>query len=503
MSLKRTFSEFCVTSRRLREYYWVKSQPEQLESWKKSLTVTPQTLHEEKAEPIPYYSMNEESNELGVPRFWGQEHFGPPDQDETTLGEAMSDQVVFTWQLEETAQKPQKSAAEAWLKNRGTGMLVLPTGCGKTVIAIYLAIQQHRKTLIQVHNDELMHQWVSRIQAICPQARIGRIQGDVCEIDEKDFVIGMIQTLSTPKTWDLSSFGMVIVDECHHIVAPVFSRAIRKLACRYVLGVTATPDRKDGLTPCLHWFLGPMVYRATRHDIVPQTIQQVIFKQGNQKPIEGKCGMALMVNRMTLDPKRNACIDKYLKQLVQWPDIRKIMVFSDRNDHLMGMYHHYVRNTALRTCVEECGKPFELGLLIADETNKHETKEERQRKRLAEKAEYKARGEKPPTKKEKKRQRLEQAKTNFIIFASYRLAQEGLDIDGVNGILLATPYGNTEQVIGRAREKKLVMEGETVYLPRMVYDIVDPFDIFEGMAWKRYRVYRKLGYHVTRIEDGS
>jgi superfamily II DNA or RNA helicase len=104
------------------------------------------------------------------------------------------------------------------------------------------------RTMIIVHKEFLANQWKERINQFCPGATIGRVQQDTFDI-EHDFVIGMIQTMCSrendPKAFD--TIGFVIVDEAHHIGAAAFSQTMFKLCPRYSLGLTATPDRKDGL----------------------------------------------------------------------------------------------------------------------------------------------------------------------------------------------------------------------------------------------------------------
>ena len=147
-------------------------------------------------------------------------------------------------------------------------MISVPCGFGKTCCAIYLACWLQRKTLVVVHKNFLLSSWVERIQQFAPTARIGRIQGKVVDIKEKDIVIGMLQSLSQkeyePKVF--KEFGFTILDECHHIGAEVFSRALPVIGSRWNLGLSATPDRTDGLSKVFYWHLGPLLY-PTKNDM--------------------------------------------------------------------------------------------------------------------------------------------------------------------------------------------------------------------------------------------
>ena len=141
------------------------------------------------------------------------------------------------------------------------GVLSLDCGMGKTVVAIKMISKLQLKTLIIVHKDFLANQWLERLSMFLPNVSVGRIQGQVVDIDGKDVVIAMLQSMSM-KHYDVGifeDFKHVVVDECHHIAAKVFSRAMMKVKNSFKLGLSATPDRADGLTRVLNWFLGDIV----------------------------------------------------------------------------------------------------------------------------------------------------------------------------------------------------------------------------------------------------
>ena len=124
-------------------------------------------------------------------------------------------------------------------------ILTVPCGYGKTVMSLWCASQVGRKTLIVVHKEFLMNQFRSEIERFLPSARIGKIQGTVCDVEDKDIVIGMLQSLvlkDYPKEM-FQQFGMVIFDECHHLAAEVFSQVLMFVGCWRMLGLSATPDR--------------------------------------------------------------------------------------------------------------------------------------------------------------------------------------------------------------------------------------------------------------------
>ena len=475
---------FVTNTYRLDSMFWIK-KPVSDTKWKIMAAPMTKAFSGEDTEPYPLYIEGKEW--IGVPRFFGIETYGKPSIDDRSLGFAMNPDVKFTWKIQNTSQKPQQSAIDAWISNDGEGVLCLPCGAGKTVIAVYLAVFMHRCTLILVQNGGLLSQWIERIQSICPNAKIGIIQQQKCDIEGNDFVIGMIQTVRESKA-DFSAFGMVIVDECHHIAAKTFSQSVMKTRSRYILGLSATPERRDGLTHVLHWLLGPLLFKSDRKDITPQQIKQIVYDDGNQKVTtykNGVKGIPSMVTRMTQDVKRNQLIYFCIEKLLKEEGISKILVLSDRVDHLLMMHTKYE----------------DSGLYIGKVGKRCQ----------------------------------EEAKQKSLIFASYSMAKEFLDIDGLNGMVLASPcIVDTEQVIGRLRENLKsafwfeTMENDDIFeenlenslcniLPefidnvksylkkctgrkRIVYDIIDPFDLFDALAWKRFKIYKRLGYEVHRLK---
>jgi superfamily II DNA or RNA helicase len=109
----------------------------------------------------------------------------------------------------------------------GGGLLELPCAWGKTSGSLYILSQIKKKTIVIVHKEFLMNQWIERIQQFLPKARVGKIQGPIIDIDDKDIVIGMLQSLSMKEypTSTFESFGLTIIDEVHHISSEVFSNS--------------------------------------------------------------------------------------------------------------------------------------------------------------------------------------------------------------------------------------------------------------------------------------
>jgi superfamily II DNA or RNA helicase len=161
----------------------------------------------------------------------------------------------FVGQLRDATHQ---NAALAAALSAGHGVLSLPCGYGKTTVSLAIACKLGYRTMIVVHKQFLADQWRERIQQFCPGATIGIVQQDKKETD-RDFVIAMLQSLSLKEYSfsDFDSIGTLIVDEAHHICAKVFSQSLFKMCPKHIFGLSATPERKDGLTKVLHWFMGP------------------------------------------------------------------------------------------------------------------------------------------------------------------------------------------------------------------------------------------------------
>jgi superfamily II DNA or RNA helicase len=161
--------------------------------------------------------------------------------------------------LKEERRRPQQSAtryAIDSLTKQGGCMLVMPVGTGKTNCGIYTCVQLGRKTLWLAHRSNLMEQAAARAAEFAPGLRIGYLYADVCDVDDKDIVFATVQSLGQ-KVYDsalLRQFGTVVLDEAHHGAAEMFVDALWQTAAPRMLALTATPERKDGLTEVIDHF---------------------------------------------------------------------------------------------------------------------------------------------------------------------------------------------------------------------------------------------------------
>jgi superfamily II DNA or RNA helicase len=155
----------------------------------------------------------------------------------------------------------QTPALEAMLE-RNQGLLEAPPGSGKTVIGIELIVRRGQKSLLLVHTKDLCQQWIDRFKQFT-DITPGVIDAD--KFDLRDITIGMVQSLRKPLNESfLNQWGHLILDECHHVPAFTFQQLINQFPAKYRYGLTATPNRRDGLDFILHAVLGPTVFQIKR-----------------------------------------------------------------------------------------------------------------------------------------------------------------------------------------------------------------------------------------------
>ena len=203
-----------------------------------------------------------------LPKYFGIQKFGIPITN--TINEGKEIKVYFKGNLLENQYEPIHAYLLAAKDlNQMGGILQLPPGYGKTVMALYIISQLSVRTLIVVHKEFLMNQWKERIDQYLDNASIGIIKQKRIEYNN-DIVIASLQSICSKKYDDdiFKEFGLVIIDECHHVGAQVFSQALKKVNFKYSLGLSATVNRKDGLTKVFKWHIGDIVYKVKQKKIL-------------------------------------------------------------------------------------------------------------------------------------------------------------------------------------------------------------------------------------------
>lgn len=378
-----------------------------------------------------------------LPRHWATAVLEPretKDGFQVEKRESMS----FVGVLNEELRQPE--AAEATLaafRQHGGGVLALSTGFGKTCVALYAACQLKVKTLVIVNKTILAEQWKERIHQFVPGARIGTIQGPSEDVEDKDFVIAMLQSLSQKK-YRMQGFGLTVVDECHHIAAVTFSQAMLQTNSPCNLGLSATPQRKDGLTRVISWFMGPTFLTLKRQNENLVCVTTVVHcpDDGYQReppPTRyGKINFQGVIDRLCGDDDRNQLITETILGL---PGTRKVLVLSARRDHC-------------RLLCETIGSAAAVYLGGM------------------------------------RREALAQAAEARVIVATFSVAAEGLDIPALNTLFLVTPQKDVTQACGR------IMRG-TIGGSPLIIDIQDSWPCVAGQYYTRRRYYKDSGFQVN------
>jgi superfamily II DNA or RNA helicase len=253
-------------------------------------------------------------------------------EDERCTGEPLD--VVFQGELTTLQQQ-----SAATLLQHDIGVFVAPPGIGKTVLGTYIAAMRGRNTLVLVHRKPLLDQWVTQLAVFLgvDEREIGRIGGGRRKASGK-LDVAMIQSLVRKGTVNdmVAGYGHVIVDECHHVPAVSFERVLSEVKARYVLGLTATPHRRDGHHPILAMQLGPARCsvdpkdQAARRPFEHRLIVRETTFSASQAELDG--GIQHRYGRLSEDEDRNQLILDDVIQAVHHG--RSPIVLTERRDHL-------------------------------------------------------------------------------------------------------------------------------------------------------------------------
>jgi superfamily II DNA or RNA helicase len=333
------------------------------------------------------------------------------------------------------------------------GLLELPCAYGKTTLALHICSDLKVKALVIVHKEFLLNQWVERIRQFLPTARIGRIQGTTIDIENKDIVIGMLQSLSMKDYPEgtFSSFGLTIIDEVHHISSEVFSCALFKIVTKYMLGLSATMNRKDGTTKVFKMFLGDVVYKGDRdqeHDVIVRGIQYRSDDDEFNSTVtnfRGDIIYSTMISKLCGYNKRSEFILRVLSDMIKENSEQQIMILA-HNKSLLTYLHDAI----------DARKIASVGYYVGG----------------------------------MKEAALKETETKKVVIATYSMASEALDIKTLTTLIMATPKTDIEQSIGRILRQR--------HTNPIVVDIIDQHEPFIRQWYKRRKFYVKHNYQIVQ-----
>jgi superfamily II DNA or RNA helicase len=313
--------------------------------------------------------------------------FGPAEENVVSDGMSLRDDLEFKG----TPYEYQTNIINSFVNAGANGLICVPCGKGKTFMAVAIAAKLKKRFMVVVDKEFLMNQWRGELEALMPGIRVGIVQenkmqtGYVEEIviqptvpelkarlkalglkttGTKDVLrerlkavepepapqepvlydccIAMIQTLCLRDFMpdEFKGFGLAIFDECHHLGAQHFSKTLQKVQLNYMLGLSATPTREDGLTKVFFWYLGePVYWEKTREPDPTVEVKSIMISTDdityNTVPTDwrGETVMARLLGNILGCEDRTAEIVRWIRKLCSEPD-RKILVLSERIGHL-------------------------------------------------------------------------------------------------------------------------------------------------------------------------
>jgi len=372
--------------------------------------------------------------------------------DERFGGEAIN--VAFAGAL----RLDQEAAVSAML-HHDIGVLCAPTAFGKTVTAAAMIARRGVNTLVLVHRTELLKQWQERLQTFLGVSKglIGTIGGGKSKPTGK-IDIAVMQSVSRRGEVNplVENYGQVIVDECHHVGAATFDAILKRTKAKYVLGLTATPIRRDGLQPIIFMQCGPIRYTAAKPETAPQDLEVVPHRWFSHIELPVGAGIQDVFRQLAHDRERTEAIAAEVRNAVALG--RKVLVLTERTEHL----------EAIKAALDDLiPRPFVL----------HGRMSKRQRSTLV--ADLADLAPDAPR----------------ILLATGKLVGEGFDHPPLDTLILAMPVswrGTLQQYAGRLHRDHV---GKTNV---RIIDFVDLGHPALLRMWdKRLRGYRSMGYRIS------
>jgi superfamily II DNA or RNA helicase len=327
-----------------------------------------------------------------------------------------------------------------------------------TVLSLNIISRLNKKTFIIVHKEFLMNQWIERIQQFLPKARVGKIQGPIIDIDDKDIVIGMLQSLSM-KEYPQSifeSFGLTIIDEVHHISSEVFSNSLFKLVTKYMIGLSATMNRKDGTTKVFKMFLGEVIFKGKRDEEREVVVNAIKYEVDDEEfnevktDFRGNPAYSTMISKLCEYNRRSEFILKVLSDMLNENPNQQVMILA-HNKNLLKYLHDAIAYRNIAT----------VGYYIGG----------------------------------MKESALKETEGKKVVIATYAMAAEALDIKSLTTLIMATPKTDIEQSVGRILREK--------HSRPVVVDIIDSHDLFQNQWRKRKTFYKKENYKIIYTSSTS
>lgn len=400
---------------------------------------------------FPVYLEN--GDYIGIPKYYGLYKFGEPKLNRLEKYAYPKCNMTYVGKLRPNQQIIVDKAIKAFDQNRG-GIIVAGCGSGKTNMAIYLACHYQLKTLWLTHKTFLLDQSVDRILSTTNVKKIGLIRQKKIDIDHP-FVVGMIQSICKINYDDaiFKDFGMVIIDEVHHMAARNFSKVYQKISSKYMLGISAERERKDKTYKIINWYMGPIIHFEEQKPNDMVIVKKILYKTSN------KVRMETIVNKYSGEADRSTMITnlvhiKYRNRFI----INVILDLYDQGKNILFLTGRIKQIDVIHKLLQENEyTKNNVGKYIGG----------------------------------MKDDKLKESSFKQIILGTYEMASEGLDIASLNAVIFGTPKSSIQQSAGR------ILRLENYEEHPIIIDIVDvDNDIFDTQYYARNRHYQKQKYNV-------
>lgn len=433
---------------------------------KEDLTMKPRVNFEltaKKDSDNTFILYRETENRIYIPRYYGLSNYGLPKISKITGGQDID--VEFNGKLREYQLEPVNKFLEA-ARNplKMGGIISVPCGFGKTIMGLYIACQLKKKTMFISHKDFLNQQFIDTVKAFSPNANIGIIKQSKVDVENKDFIIASLQSLSM-RDYDINIFsdiGFIIIDEVHHTGAQVFCRAFKKLHTPIILGLSATLNRKDGMRKVFEYYIGGSVYTMKKKEFTEVEVQIHKYYEPNveysavKQMWNGKENIAAMINNICAFKPRTNYIISVLESIIKKDPERRILILSERRNLLKDIETLIIEKNILN---KDYG--YYVGGMKQDDLNKSSEKQ--------------------------------------IILATYQLASEGFNVPSLNTVIFASPISDIQQSIGRILRER---PEDRKYIPLCI-DILDEFSVFKRKGYTRTRFYNTNKYNISYYQDNE
>lgn len=228
-----------------------------------------------------------------------------------------------------------QEAAIAEMLSHDNGVLCAATAFGKTVTAAAMIARRGVNTLVLVHRTELLKQWQERLQTFLDTGKdvIGTIGGGKAKPTGK-IDIAVMQSISRQGKVNplVENYGQVIVDECHHVGAVSFDAILKQTKAKYVLGLTATPIRRDGQKPIIFMQCGPISYTASKPAGNPHDLEVLSRLCFTRIDLPTDAGIQDVFRHLVNDQTRSKAIADEVREAIKQG--RKVLVLTERREHL-------------------------------------------------------------------------------------------------------------------------------------------------------------------------